>query len=81
MPDNARLRHRHMPLLMEFLDNEGLTYKWIAGDWHLRVERVFDIYPTSQKWHYIPKDIRGRYTDYQSLQDAFMKNYTGEYEI
>ena len=73
--NNAYLRAQHMPLLLEFLDNEGLRYKWVAGDWHLRIENVFDVFPTSQKWHYIPDDIRGKYTDYESLQKHFMERY------
>lgn len=73
--NNAHQRAQHMPLLIEFLENEGLQYRWIAGDWHLRIENVFDVFPTRQRWHYIPDDFRGGYTDYESLQNAFMRSY------
>lgn len=75
---NASRRAAHMPLLMEFLENDGLSWRWVAGDWQMRIENVFDVFPTSQKWHYIPKDIRGRYDDFESLQDSFMRNYYDE---
>jgi hypothetical protein len=45
----------------------------MAGDWHLRIEGKFDVYPTRKRWHYIPTEARGGFEDYEDLGRIFFK--------
>lgn len=66
---NRRLRRQNVPLIEEFCKELGLNIKYIAGDWHIRIDNKLDVYPTRQRWFWLPTKERGGYKDFEQLQD------------
>ncbi len=74
-----RLRDKNKPEILDFCNDLGLRYVWIAGDWHLRIESSFDVFPTSKRWHHIQSEARGSYEDYDDLGRIFLEYMTGRF--
>ena len=64
---NRHLREQHKPEVLQFCKDMGFSYKWIAGDWHLRIENVLDVYPTRKRYFWLPTKEWGWYEDYEGL--------------
>lgn len=64
---NRYLRAKHTPEVIEFCKDHEFNYEWIAGDWHLRIENVMDIYPGKKRFFWIPTKEWGWYSDYDGL--------------
>jgi len=60
-------RAKNTPEVIDFCKEAGLKYKWIAGDWHLRIENVMDIYPGKKRYFFLPTQQWGYYEDYDDL--------------
>ena len=71
---NAALRAKHKPEIIQFCEDHGFKYRWMDGDWHMRVENVLDVYPTRKRWHWLPDAARGSFDDYEDLGRIFIEN-------
>jgi len=70
---NAGLREKNKPEILDFIDDLKLEYRWIAGDWHLRIENKFDVFPTTRRWFNIVTKYRGDFRDYEDLGRVFFE--------
>lgn len=64
---NRWLREQHKPEIIDFCKDNGFSFKWIAGDWHMRIEGVLDVYPTRKRFFWLPTKEWGWYEDYDDL--------------
>lgn len=64
---NRRLRVEHKPEVLAFCKDHGFDYRWVAGDWHMRIENIMDIYPTRKRFFWLPDKEWGNYKDYDDL--------------
>lgn len=64
---NRFRRKKNTPEVIEFCEDNDLKYKWINGDWHLRIEGKMDIYPGKKRFFWIPGGEWGFYDDYDDL--------------
>ena len=69
----ASLRAKNNPTIYAFIDDLELEYKWLAGDWHMRIEKKLDVFPTSRKWFNIVTKERGDFRDYDDLGRVFFE--------
>lgn len=71
---NAKLRKEHLPTIKDFCEDAGLEYEFIHGfEWHVRIAKVLDVFPTRNKWHWLPTGERGRFEGYEELGQIFME--------
>jgi len=70
---HASLRAKNKPDIYAFIDDLKLEYRWLAGDWHMRVEGKFDIYPTRKRWFNVVNKARGGFRDYDELGRIFFE--------
>lgn len=76
---NARLRAEHLPTIKDFCADHDLEYEFVNGyEWHVRIEKVIDVYPTRNKWHWLPTGERGQFKDYDDLGRIFMERMDDE---
>lgn len=72
---HARLRAEHLPTIKEFCEDAGLKYEFIHGyEWHIRIECVLDVFPTSNRYHWIKTGGRGSFRDYEELGQIFERH-------
>jgi len=64
---NRWLRKKNLPTVIAFCEDAGFSYKFIAGDWHIRIENVLDVYPTRKRFFWLPTKEWGWYEDYDDL--------------
>lgn len=69
---NAWARAANLPLIKEFCNELGLEWRFIAGDWHIRIDNKLDVYPTRKRWCWPPTEERGSYNGFEQLQDIYM---------
>lgn len=75
----AWLREQHTPTIVAFCEDLGLRYEKVHGfDWHIRIEGIMDVFPTSNKYHLLKTDERGRFNDYEELGRIFEDYITKE---
>jgi len=70
---NRFIREKNLEWITEFLEEAGLSWKFINGDWHIRVEGELDIFPTRKRYHFIPTDERGGFRDYEHLGEIILE--------
>jgi len=71
---NREQRKKHIPIIESFCKDNGLTYKFVNGyEWHIRIEKVLDIYPTRMRWHWLPTGERGELEDYDDIGRIFLE--------
>lgn len=71
---NAQLRKEHLPTIKDFCEDLGLAYEFVHGfEWHIRIEKVLDVFPTRNRWHWLPTGERGQFNDYDELGQIFME--------
>ena len=68
---NQQLRKENKPEILEFCKDNGLDYRWVQGDWHIRIENVLDVYPTRKKYFWLPDKQWGEYDNYEDLGQIF----------
>lgn len=71
---NAQLRKENIPTIESFCRDLGLTWRFVNGDWHIRIENVLDVYPTRQRYCWLPDQEWGFYGDYDDLGRIFTKH-------
>lgn len=72
--NNALKRKEHIPIIEAFCKDNGLTYTFIHGyEWHIRIERVLDVFPTRMRWCWLPTQERGTIEDYDDIGRIFME--------
>jgi hypothetical protein len=70
---NAKLRKEHIPVIVEFCKDAGFSYKFVNGfEWHIRIENVLDVFPTRNRWYWLPTGERGSFNDHEELGQIFM---------
>lgn len=70
---NAAQRAKNLPEIILFCNDLGLKYVWKAGNWHMRIEGKFDVYPTRKRYHWLPSGERGHFSDYDELGRIFLE--------
>lgn len=76
---NAQLRKDHLPTIVSFCDDMDFKYKFVHGfEWHVRIEDVLDVYPTRNRWHWLPTGERGGFSDYEELGQIFLERLNNE---
>lgn len=76
---HQKLRKEHLPIIQSFCEDAGLEYEFIYGfKWHIRIEKVLDVFPTHNKWHWLPTGERGRFSDYEELGQIFNDRMSDE---
>lgn len=65
--NNRYYRAKNTPEVIQFCDDHGFKYRWVAGDWQLRIEDVMDIYPGKKRFFWLPDQEWGFYEDYDDL--------------
>ena len=65
--NNAYLRAKHLPEVIQFCKDNMFQYKFIDGDWHIRIENVIDVFPTRKRFFWLPTKEWGWYQDYDDL--------------
>lgn len=64
---NKARREANKPEVLAFCEDAGFSYRWMAGDWHMRIENVMDIYPTRKRFFWLPTKEWGEYSNYDDL--------------
>lgn len=76
---NAYLRKKHLPTIKGFCQDNNLSMEFINGfEWHIRIEKVLDVFPTRNRWHWLPTGERGSFHDYDELGRIFMERLDDE---
>jgi hypothetical protein len=69
---NQQLRKEHTPAIVAFLNDLELDWEYVHGfEWHIRVQGIMDIFPTSNRYHFLKTDARGSFKDYEELGRIF----------
>lgn len=63
----AKARAENTPEIVAFCEDNGLTWRYVAGDWHIRIENVLDVYPTRKRFCWLKTAEWGWYEDYEDL--------------
>ncbi len=74
---NRWLREKNKPEVLAFCKDMGFSYRWMNGDWQLRIENVIDVYPTRKRFCWLPSGEWGRYTDYEDLGKIMIERLEG----
>lgn len=74
----AIARKQNIPEIQAFCEDMGFTYRFIAGDWHIRIENVLDVYPTRKRYCWLPTGEWGWYNDYEDLGRIMLENRGNE---
>lgn len=69
----AYWRARNLKWITEYLDENELRYEFKSGDWHIRIERALDIYPTRKRYHFLKSGARGFFRDQRELAEVFLQ--------
>jgi hypothetical protein len=64
---NRAARTRNLVGIKEFIEELGLEYRFLAGDWHMRIENKLDVFPTRQRYHVLSTGERGSFTNSDQL--------------
>lgn len=65
---HAYLRKKHLPTIQAFCEDADFTYEFVHGyEWHMRIEKILDVFPTRNRWHFLPTGERGSFKDYEEL--------------
>lgn len=65
-------RNEHLKWITSFLDDHDMSYRFLAGDWHMRVENILDIFPTRNRYFFLPTKERGSFDDYDELGEIIL---------
>ena len=69
---NAQKRKKHIPTIQTFCEDLGLQYSFVHGfEWHIRIEKIMDVYPTRNRYHLLKTEERGSFKDYEELGQIF----------
>lgn len=78
---NIEHRRKNIPTIKAFCEDLGLQYEYIHGhEWHIRVQGIMDIFPTSNKYHLLKTGDRGQFDDYEHLGRIF-EEYVNKEEL
>lgn len=79
---NAYHRAQNLPTIKEFCEDNDLKFEFIHGfEWHVRIEKVMDVFPTRKRWHWLKTGERGSYTDYDDLGCIFIEHVRATEQI
>lgn len=73
---NRLSRRENTPEVINFCEDNGFSYKWIDGDWQLRIEGVMDVYPGKKRYAWLAKNEWGYYRDYDDLGRIMLEHMT-----
>lgn len=64
---NRQRRAENLLEVKAFCEAVGLEYRFMNGDWQVRIEEVFDVYPTNKKFCWLATGEWGIYDDFEEL--------------
>jgi hypothetical protein len=70
---NEKARARNLPEIIDFCTEAGLSYRFLTP-YQIRIEEIFDVYPTNKKYCWLPLAEWGFYTDYDGIGAIMIKH-------